>query len=1195
MPEKKSKKKYLKKLNEERRHISLQRIEELQSFNTIKERMDEKYDSIKIQLKKEYEVLIRNIHYSVSSKQLVEFINNKLESTISLQQVSVARCEIMTNGRGTSKGWAIVLLRSEDLFRTLKSMEDSLVLNGRKLVLKEGDGSSKRKRNVHQELKIPGHELHLGNPISESSLSFLSKWSAPTSDNLFLEVQGSSGKIIIWFENEGSCYKVEHSMHHIRRFRVEMDNDTNNIVISFLAKEPPKLYVKKEPKLDWSGLGLADLMLGMQSLHLWEIGVTDEENWVRTIDRKNVFGHCMMYRYSLNIGIEDKIFVKLLSVLREFSFIKNREIKLECCLRSDYQEYSFDENDILMQIQPYVPYNIVYLLHCLYGANKFDLQGVLTSDHAITDSKFVQELVNLLKIYPLFFLEDALLQCFSDPRIGFMEQLTDYLVDICKYISEDKENFEQQRFDSSSSTILMRRVLVTPLRICPQPREPEASNRVVRQFYKFIDHFIRVTFTDEDHGSILNCSSSVDIMEDRLRKIIRDGLFVSGRHFVFLAFSNSQIREQSCWFYDQNPRTNAIVPPTAEHIRNSIGDFSSIRVIGKHAARMGQGFSSTIPVAFVEARDMEIIDDVERNGYCFSDGVGIISQSFAERLSKEKLKLKLTPSAFQVRFGGGKGMLTVVPDKFILNNRQICFRPSMMKFDSQHNELEINSFSRPMSVYLNRQIISIFSSRGIKDEVFIDFLMAMIDELEASLADNSAAIKLLLRYGDVGRQDNSASTCAYQILDSGISVLNDPFLQGIIRSIRNRLIIDLRKKAKIHIPGGRCLLGVMDEFSILQEGEVFVQVSEFGEENRVISCPRVVVGRNPSLHPGDIRILKPRNIPELQHLVDVIVFPALGNRPHSNEMSGGDLDGDIYFVIEDESLIPSADYPPMSYTSAANIPKESESESVSIVDIGNFFVDYIINDNLGQIANSHMAHADFSGKGANCDECITLAQLHSVAVDFIKSGIPAVFPNNLRLPKYPHFMENGRKDKYESEKVLGKIYNICEKKIDYCRRQKQPIVVDKDLFVTGSEVFIEKAGTLLWEYNNDLWQIMRYYGLSDEMEALSGFVMSFSRRASPKGGRGGEDAQSRLNNSIHALKTRFRLIYLKEIEGSTDGTPSDNENSLIYSIRAQQIASAWYYCAYSQHWEYDEPPLISFPWIAFETLCEVKRNSVLKH
>ncbi len=33
------------------------------------------------------------------------------------------------------------------------------------------------------------------------------------------------------------------------------------------------------------------------------------------------------------------------------------------------------------------------------------------------------------------------------------------------------------------------------------------------------------------------------------------------------------------------------------------------------------------------------------------------------------------------------------------------------------------------------------------------------------------------------------------------------------------------------------------------------------------------------------------NVPELRYLVNVAVFPQLGNRPHCNEASGGDFDG----------------------------------------------------------------------------------------------------------------------------------------------------------------------------------------------------------------------------------------------------------------------------------------------------------------
>lgn len=52
-------------------------------------------------------------------------------------------------------------------------------------------------------------------------------------------------------------------------------------------------------------------------------------------------------------------------------------------------------------------------------------------------------------------------------------------------------------------------------------------------------------------------------------------------------------------------------------------------------------------------------------------------------------------------------------------------------------------------------------------------------------------------------------------------------------------------------------------------------------------------------------------------------------------------------------------------------------------------MNFIQNDNLGQISTWLLAHADRDG--ADCDACERLAELHSVAVDFPKTGRPATF------------------------------------------------------------------------------------------------------------------------------------------------------------------------------------------------------------
>jgi RNA-dependent RNA polymerase len=50
--------------------------------------------------------------------------------------------------------------------------------------------------------------------------------------------------------------------------------------------------------------------------------------------------------------------------------------------------------------------------------------------------------------------------------------------------------------------------------------------------------------------------------------------------------------------------------------------------------------------------------------------------------------------------------------------------------------------------------------------------------------------------------------------------------------------------------------------------------------------------------------------------------------------------------------------------------------------------------------------------------CIELAKLFSIAVDFPKTGVPAVIPHNLHVKEYPDFMEKPDKPTYESYNVI---------------------------------------------------------------------------------------------------------------------------------------------------------------------------------
>ena len=462
----------------------------------------------------------------------------------------------------------------------------------------------------------------------------------------------------------------------------------------------------------------------------------------------------------------------------------------------------------------------------------------------------------------------------------------------------------------------------------------------------------------------------------RVKRTMKNGITIGDRHYEFLAFGNSQFREHGAYFFSPLPYLNA------NQIRQWMGLFSEIKTVAKYAARLGQCFSTTRAINCTKVTIKEI-DDVERNGHTFTDGVGKISPFLAQLVAGELgLTMPEAPSVFQFRLGGCKGVLAVWPD---VQFREIHIRESQYKFPAKHEGLEIIRWSQMASSNLNRQLISVLSSRGVADDVFVRKLQIQLASLEQAMTDEKAALTLLQKDID---HNQMTMALAGMILD-GFHKTKEPFLDALLHLWRAWSIKYLKEKARINIGSGAQLLGCIDETATLkghydtmkpdekstrQEKEamlpeVFVQLSKGPDNKPYVVEGLMLLARNPSLYPADVRVVRGVDIAGLRHLKDVVVLPQTGDRDISSMCSGGDLDGDDYVVMWDQDLIPPESQwfiEPVDYTSPEPLKVERE---VTTDDITSFFVTYIKNDSLRSIANAHVAQADYLDDGVKDEKC----------------------------------------------------------------------------------------------------------------------------------------------------------------------------------------------------------------------------------
>ncbi|KDQ50366.1 hypothetical protein JAAARDRAFT_200044 [Jaapia argillacea MUCL 33604] len=478
--------------------------------------------------------------------------------------------------------------------------------------------------------------------------------------------------------------------------------------------------------------------------------------------------------------------------------------------------------------------------------------------------------------------------------------------------------------------------------------------------------------------------------------------------YQFLGFTDAGLKTGQLIFLKEDKLST-------RDLLDAFGDLDTVYVnsgYGKYAARLQLSFTSTVPGFEFEDSDVVEIGDLKAADHSLhTDGCGLIRESVA-RMICQIHGLPIDTSVFQVRRGGIKGLLVSHPDDYFESTLSedygvtapspylMAYRPSMLKYNGGPRMLELHSVSScPSSARLNRHLIILLLSRGIPLEVFRSMLQEQLGSISCFARNRDVALRYIGGDLDASISPGKLGQDVFETLYAG-QELSEPYVESRLKTYQNAQYVSLRKKLSIRVEASGYLYGVMDEYGLLEQGEVLINLPERTIPQNV----DVVVARTPSYFPAgdyttliffldsdrtlDIRVFRmvDRNkYPILKHLTNCIVFSR--NSPHSipDTMASGDLDGDKYFVSWDPHLVPKASMPYEQREPfvASALKWDLDDMKYEALDT---FLEYCFNPLLGMIVTEWERAALATPRLAAARYPRELARLAESALDMVKTG-----------------------------------------------------------------------------------------------------------------------------------------------------------------------------------------------------------------
>ncbi len=221
-----------------------------------------------------------------------------------------------------------------------------------------------------------------------------------------------------------------------------------------------------------------------------------------------------------------------------------------------------------------------------------------------------------------------------------------------------------------------------------------------------------------------------------------------------------------------------------------------------------------------------------------------------------------------------------------------------------------------------------------------------------------------------------------------------------------------------------------------------------------------------------------------------------------------------------------------------------------------------------------------------------------MAVDYVKTGVPARMPRELTPRRWPHFMEKKHKPKeqqYISHKVLGKLYDQVER-VDFVPAFTNPF--DKRIlgaYKLGDNILQDAAG-LKREYDAAMHRIMAQHDIKTEFEVWSTFVLHHSNQSKDY------KFHEEIGQLSSALKEQYRIECYRKA-GSKNFESMGPFAAAMYTVTSAETDEAVKECNQIRIVDGKEQrvrkmtpesmPLMSFPWIFHDILGKIANGNRL--